>query len=244
MPPPAPQTLAAPWRVTFPDGRGAPSGELVFEKLVSWPDHPDAGVKYYSGTAVYKTTFAAADSTQRSAGILARDSRDIADRNVRAPVTAAAPGLAVVPVVMPQPHQRAFLDLGAVADIARVYINGRDAGILWKPPFRADITAFLQPGENTLEIHVANRWINRLIGDEAIDDGLSYQDTGGKSKFTDGRIQKLPDWLYDPAKRGGRKRHSFSVWKHYNADSPLVPAGLLGPVTLEWFNHVAPGATP
>ncbi|OAM91813.1 glycosyl hydrolase [Termitidicoccus mucosus] len=250
--PPA-QTLAAPWRVTFPDGRGAPSRELVFEKLVSWPEHPDIGVKYYSGTAVYKTTFVVtADSSQRSAGMAgmslrsepARDSRDIADRNVRAPVTTVAPSVAVAPVAVPTPHQRAFLDLGAVADIARVYVNGRDAGILWKPPFRADITALLQPGENTLEIHVANRWINRLIGDEAIDDGLSYQDTGGKNKFTDGRIQKLPDWLYDPAKRGGRKRHSFSVWKHYNADSPLVPAGLLGPVTLEWLNHITPGATP
>ncbi|MDR2674775.1 MAG: hypothetical protein LBC18_07890 [Opitutaceae bacterium] len=207
-PPPPPQTLAAPWRVSFTDGRGAPAGELLFDKLISWPDHPDTGVKYYSGTAIYKTTFA------------------------------------VAPAAAPPPHQRAFLDLGAVADIARVYINGRDAGILWKPPFRADITALLRPGENTLEIHVADRWINRLIGDEAVDDGLSYQDTGGKSKFTDGRIQKLPGWLYDPAKRGERKRHSFSVWKHYNADSPLVPAGLLGPVTLEWLNHVSLAAAP
>jgi hypothetical protein len=212
-PPPAPQTLAGPWRVHFADGRGAPAGELLFDKLISWPDHPDAGVKYYSGTAVYKTTFIAAGAGAAAGGVTAR-------------------------------QHRALLDLGTVADIARVYINGADAGILWKPPFRADITALLRPGENTLEIHVANRWINRLIGDEAIDDGLSYQDTGGKSKFTDGRIQKLPDWLYDPAKRAGHKRHSFSVWKHYNADSPLVPAGLLGPVTLEWLNHVSFAAAP
>jgi hypothetical protein len=34
------------------------------------------------------------------------------------------------------------------------------------------------------------------------------------------------------------------VWKHYNADSPLVPAGLLGPVTLEWLNHVSFAAAP
>ncbi|MDR0902300.1 MAG: hypothetical protein LBM92_05980, partial [Opitutaceae bacterium] len=205
QPPPATQTIAAPWRVTFPDGRGAPSGELVFDQLISWPNHPDDGVKYYSGTAIYRATFN---------------------------VTAA-----------PQPRQAAFLDLGEVADIARVYVNGRDAGILWKPPFRADITALLKRGENTLEIHVANRWINRLIGDEAVDDGLSYQ-PAGTNKFTDGRILKLPGWLYDPAKRAGSKRHSFSVWKHYDADSPLVPAGLLGPVTLEWLNRVAPGATP
>jgi hypothetical protein len=199
QPPPALQTLAAPWRVRFPDGRGAPAGELVFDKLASLSMHANPGVKYYSGTTIYRTTFAAA---------------------------------------APHPWQIAGLDLGDVADIARVFINGNDAGVAWKPPFRRDITHWLRDGENTLEIHVANRWINRLIGDEAIDDGLEYQDTGGKSKFTDGRIQKFPDWLYDSSKRPARKRHSFSVWKHYNADSPLVPSGLLGPVRLEWYNHI------
>src|SRR5690606_15694248 len=52
--------------------------------------------------------------------------------------------------------QVAVLDLGRVADIARVVVNGRDAGVLWKTPFRRDITTFLKPGENALEIHVAN----------------------------------------------------------------------------------------
>jgi hypothetical protein len=148
----------------------------------------------------------------------------------RATVQIAAP---------PAAPRRAFLDLGRVADIARVYINGHDIGILCKPPFRADITALLKPGANTLEVHVANRWINRLIGDEAIPAGLDYQKKG-VSKFTDGRLLALPDWLYEPAKRNENKRHSFSVWKHYDADSPLVPSGLLGPVSLEYLNELNP----
>jgi len=133
--------------------------------------------------------------------------------------------------------QIAVLDLGRVADIARVYVNGREAGVVWKAPFRVDVTPLLQIGSNAVEVHVANRWINRLIGDEAIDPGFAYQ-AAGKSKFTDGRLLKMPDWLYEPARRGERKRASFSTWKHYDADSPLVPAGLLGPVRLEWFQRV------
>lgn len=61
-----------------------------------------------------------------------------------------------------------WLDLGQVQVMARVYLNGRDAGTLWKPPFRADLTGKLVPGENVLEIRVANLWPNRLIGDQKL----------------------------------------------------------------------------
>ena len=54
----------------------------------------------------------------------------------------------------------------------------------------------------------------------------------------DGRLLTLPEWLYDPSERAARKRHSFSTWKHYEADFPLVPSGLIGPVKLEWFQQV------
>ena len=36
-------------------------------KLISWPDHPDAGVRYFSGTAIYRTTFDAPCIADRSA---------------------------------------------------------------------------------------------------------------------------------------------------------------------------------
>jgi hypothetical protein len=62
-------------------------------------------------------------------------------------------------------HSRVQLDLGQVKNLARVWINGRSAGILWKAPFRIDITAELQPGTNRIELQVTNLWPNRLIGD-------------------------------------------------------------------------------
>jgi hypothetical protein len=62
--------------------------------------------------------------------------------------------------------RRVFLDLGEVREIAEVFVNGKSAGVLWKPPFRTDVTALVKPGANALKIEVMNLWINRLVGDQ------------------------------------------------------------------------------
>jgi len=59
-----------------------------------------------------------------------------------------------------------WFDLGDVKNIAELSVNGRPLGILWKTPFRVDVTSALKPGANTLEIKVTNLWVNRLIGDQ------------------------------------------------------------------------------
>jgi hypothetical protein len=60
-----------------------------------------------------------------------------------------------------------YIDLGVVNDIARVKLNGKDIGVVWCAPWRIDISSALKEGENRLEIEVANRWINRLLGDKS-----------------------------------------------------------------------------
>ncbi len=59
----------------------------------------------------------------------------------------------------------ATLDLGRVAEVCQVRVNGADAGIGWHAPYRFDVTDLLKPGKNTLEIDVANLWHNRVAGD-------------------------------------------------------------------------------
>jgi len=70
------QIIAGPWIVSFDPKWGGPSsakastfaeatadktagkpGTVVFEKLSSWTEHSNPGIKYYSGKAVYRTTF-------------------------------------------------------------------------------------------------------------------------------------------------------------------------------------------
>lgn len=57
------------------------------------------------------------------------------------------------------------LDLGALADVAHVFVNGKDAGYAWRAPYTLDVTGLVTPGRNAIEIKVANLWVNRLIGD-------------------------------------------------------------------------------
>jgi hypothetical protein len=114
------------------------------------------------------------------------------------------------------------LDLGKVAVMARVQLNGKDLGILWKPPYRVDVTDALRTGENTLKIAVVNLWINRLIGDAALPEDSKRDDKGV--------LQSWPDW----ALSGGSSpsgRRSFVTIPQWKADEDRVPSGLLGPVT-------------
>jgi hypothetical protein len=53
---PAPVELAGPWEVRFAPGWGAPEA-VTFERLEDWTQRPEDGIKHFSGTAVYRTTF-------------------------------------------------------------------------------------------------------------------------------------------------------------------------------------------
>ncbi|MCC2978241.1 glycoside hydrolase [Sphingomonas sp. PL-96] len=61
--------------------------------------------------------------------------------------------------------QPMMLDLGTVGDLAEVRVNGVLVGTAWHAPYRLDIARAARAGRNTLEIKVANLWVNRLIGD-------------------------------------------------------------------------------
>jgi hypothetical protein len=54
--PPA-QVLEGPWEVHFTAGWGAPE-QTTFAKLADWTAHPDPAIKHFSGTAVYRKSFA------------------------------------------------------------------------------------------------------------------------------------------------------------------------------------------
>src|SRR5262249_47907878 len=145
-----------------PPNWGAPA-QVKLDSLASWTANPDAGVKYFSGTAVYA-------------------------KDLQAPAAWFKPGAKIL------------LDLGTVKEIAEVAVNGKPVGgILWKPPFQADVTSALKPGANRVEIKVTNLWPNRMIGD---------------------------------LQPGNAKRYTFTDYKPYTKDSPLLESGLLGPVTL------------
>ncbi|ATC63355.1 DNA-binding protein [Nibricoccus aquaticus] len=61
--------------------------------------------------------------------------------------------------------RRVWLDLGEVANLAEVYVNGVNCGVAWTPPYHVEVTRALKDGDNELRVGVTNTWANRLIGD-------------------------------------------------------------------------------
>lgn len=195
---PEPMEITGPWDVSFAPNLGAPD-RLTFETLISWSEYGEAGVRYFSGPAVYRKTIQVAE------GVLAVD-------------------------------RRLSLDLGKVAVMAEVKLNGRDLGILWKAPFRVDVTDALRADDNALEVKVVDLWINRQIGDEQLPED--------SDRNPDGTLKAWPRWLMDgrPSPTG---RIAFTSWRLWKKDDPLVESGLLGPVILRTSVRVnlKPGKT-
>ncbi|MFP4845008.1 glycosyl hydrolase [Winogradskyella sp. PE311] len=127
-----------------------------------------------------------------------------------------------------QPDKRLELDLGSVAVIAEVIINGKNVATLWKPPFRIVIDDFVVNGKNTLEVKVTNLWPNRLIGDEKLP--LDFERKGD-------RMKTLPDWLLHNTARPSN-RSTFPSWNHYQKEDTLLTSGILGPVEIRIFKKI------
>ncbi len=134
-------------------------------------------------------------------------------------------------------EQRIMLSLGDVKDMASVTVNGKQMPLTWKVPFECDITHAVKIGENILSINVTNLWPNRMIGDELEPDDLEwsepliYEYAPGKPK-AGCYLTSNPDWLRNGTERPSKGRKTVGCFKFFTADSPLLPSGLLGPVSL------------
>ena len=63
--------------------------------------------------------------------------------------------------------QRYYLSLPDVRDVAQIWVNETDCGIVWTSPYEVDITNAVHRGNNTLRIAVTNTWHNALRGADA-----------------------------------------------------------------------------
>ena len=94
------------------------------------------------------------------------------------------------------PQGRAWLSFPNVKDIAHVWINGKDCGIVWTAPYEVEITGALKKGKNTVEIEVVNTWHNALRG---ADNGKApYEGIWTNAKYRTKGDQLLPAGLLEP----------------------------------------------
>ncbi|MCQ2143193.1 MAG: glycoside hydrolase family 2 [Bacteroidales bacterium] len=68
-------------------------------------------------------------------------------------------------------EEEVWLDLGCVKNVAEVSVNGNNLGVLWKTPWKVEVSDYLEEGLNYIEIKVVNLWLNRIIGDLRGDGG-------------------------------------------------------------------------
>ncbi|MEO5682491.1 MAG: glycosyl hydrolase [Chitinophagaceae bacterium] len=111
-------------------------------------------------------------------------------------------------------NTKAILDLGNVLEMASISINGQQMPVKWNAPFRFDITNYIKPGKNQLEVEVVNLWANRLIGDS-----------------------KLPV-------EQRRTKTNIIKYEDANAESLLRPSGLLGPVNIVFISYQQAKTSP
>jgi hypothetical protein len=146
--------------------------------------------------------------------------------------------------------RRVYLDLGRVEVLSGVTVNGKDLGVVWKEPYRVDITDVVKPGANAVSLAVTNLWANRMIADASLPEEGNFVDAEwqiGETLAADGKkvpvmarkITALPDWYKAGEAKPAGGRVTFTPWTFYGKDEPLLDSGLLGPVRLVFAQEVA-----
>jgi hypothetical protein len=164
--------LAGAWSVKFTAGGPALPPDIAMTELKPWTETTGDAYQSFSGTAVYRLTFA------RPAG--------------------DAPGWR--------------LELGKVAESARVKLNGRELGVLFTTPMTLTIPGEQLAAQNTLEIAVTNLSVNRVAD-------LDRRDPSWKKYYNTNYPARIA------TNRGPDGNFSAAKWA-------VRPSGLLGPVTL------------
>ena len=134
-----------------------------------------------------------------------------------------------------KPQIKLTLDLGQVNIAATVTINGKLVATAWVEPYQLDITEFVNSSDNTIEIEVANVWVNRLLADRKLPDTSGFK----IARWQD-PIIKMPKWYTDNQPPPASERITFSTQKFMADDEPRQASGLIGPVqiTTSQVTHV------
>ena len=127
-------------------------------------------------------------------------------------------------IEIPEPlakQGRLFLELGDLAEIAEVTLNGKNLGRVWLPPYRVEISGVAQAGANQLEIRLANLWANRFNADSLRPEAERL------TRSNLNRIQTDPtsDSSFGQVPRGKTR-------PGYTELPPLMKSGLFGPVRI------------
>lgn len=194
--------LGGSWAVHF-DPRWGGTGQVEFAKLEDWSRNEEKGIRYYSGTAVYRKTF---DLPRRA---LTKDGLYISLGEVYdlARVSVNGHDLGVVwcaPWKVKIP--RDILEKKGnelKIEVVNTWVNRligdeqepEDCELVeWNPDTNR---------KGSYDLHVASR-----------------------------ALKDLPGWVINGTPRPSKGRYTFTTWRFYDKAAPVQPAGLIGPVKI------------
>lgn len=170
------QDLSIGWQIQVP-GESQPQPP---SQLSSWTNLPNR--QFYSGEATYTRSFTLDQIAPKTAYWL--------DFGPGTPIPDDRPPDA--------DGMHALLD-PPIREAAFAFVNGKRAGALWHPPYRLDITPYIRPGQNQLEVHVYNTAINELAGQPSRDLTALRAKYGTRFEPQDqDRIHPIPSGLLGP----------------------------------------------
>ena len=142
----ASEDLSSGWTLKF---NGASNAGATVNLPNSWAD--DNAAKFFSGTAVYSR------AVNLPAAFRETGTRVFLDFGEAGPIKPEP-----LPGGTLRGNSFAALVAPPIREAATVFINGKRAGSLWAPPYKLDVTDFLQNGSNEIRIEVYNTAINTL----------------------------------------------------------------------------------
>ena len=185
--------LSRDWSVTFPK-----AGKTVsMPALRSWADEP--GLRTYSGEAIYRK------AVEMPATMIEKLTAKLTEKLTGAQRLILDFGEGK-PLPIPSGSSmddarnsaRTWLE-APIREAAVVFVNGERAGSVWCPPYRLDVTRWMKPGANHIEVRVTNTAMNEMAGESLPDFTALYAKFGRRFENQDvDRIHPLPSGLFGP----------------------------------------------
>ena len=192
--------IQGPWRLQFNPRWGGPAAPVELAVLSDWSASPEAGIKYYSGTAVYQTDFQV-DVSHLTAQLFL----DLGTVHDLARVKLNGRDLGIVwcaPWRLPIPQEILKKNGNTLEiEVVNTWVNRLIGDEQESDDFETE------PGNST--------------GDRLGSYAMEVKSRG---------LKELPDWFINGTPRPSQKRYTFSSWLFYDKLATLQPSGLLGPV--------------
>jgi hypothetical protein len=199
-----PLDLNHDWELEFPSLQGAPS-TIRMPVLRSLHLHQDPGVRYFSGTALYRKHFLLpAKNIPENRKIILH----MGMVEVLAQVTINKKDYGTL-------WKRPFnIDITEAIKPGQNILEIRVTN-LWPNRLIGDEQL---PEEN--EFTMAT--------------GSGFEELAGQEDIYGYPIQQLPQWYMKGLPKPEKGRICFTTWKHFSKNDPLMESGLIGPVTLQF----------